>query len=92
MSTTSSASFLAPGLRLLGAAAALCTTSAIAAALLAGWQHAADPVWLAATPEVLAEVAACDGEATRLDRDLCKQALVAARTSPDVRIYAAVTR
>lgn len=37
MSTTSSASFLAPGLRLLGAAAALCTTSAIAAALLAGW-------------------------------------------------------
>ena len=91
MSTTSSL-FLAPGARLLGAAAALCTTAAIAAALLAGWEHAADPVWLAATPEVLAEVAACDREATRFERDLCKQTLVAARTTPDVRVYAAVTR
>ena len=92
MSTTSSASFLAPGLRLLGAAAALCTTSAIAAALLASWQHKADPVWLAATPEVLAEVAVCDREATRIERDLCKQVIVASRMPSETRVYATASR
>lgn len=80
---------LAPGARPVCAAAALCTTATIAAALLAGWQHQAGPVWLAATPEVLAEVAVCDGEATRSERDLCKQAIVVARTSTDARRYAA---
>jgi len=85
---TGSSLFLAPGARLLGAAAALCTTAAIAAALLAGWQHSADPVWLAATPEVLAEVAVCDSEATRIERDLCKQGIVVARTSSEARVYA----
>ena len=92
MSTTSSASFLAPGLRLLGAAAALCTTSAIAAALLAGWQHAADPVWLAATPEVLADVAACDAELSRAERERCKQCIVAARAPSETRSYPMASR
>jgi hypothetical protein len=53
-----SASFLPPGARLLCAAAALCTTGALAAVLLSAWHHQADPLWLAATPEVLADVAA----------------------------------
>jgi hypothetical protein len=53
-----SASFLPPGARLLCAAAALCTTGALAAVLLSAWHHQADLLWLAATPEVLADVAA----------------------------------
>ena len=83
-----SASFLPPGARLLCAAAALCATGAMAALLLSAWQHQADPLWLAATPEVLAEVAVCDREATRIERDLCKQGIVAARTSSEARVYA----
>ncbi len=37
------ASFLPPGARLLCAAAALCTTGALAALLLSAWHHQADP-------------------------------------------------
>lgn len=84
-------SFLPPGGRLLCAAAALVTTCALAATLLASWQHRAEPVWLAATPEVLAEVAACDSERDRLLRVRCKQGIVAARASLDKRTYAAAS-
>ena len=86
------APFLSPGARLLGAAAALCTTAALAAALLAGWQHKADPVWLVATPQVLAEVAVCDAEASRAARESCKQGIVAARAPSPSRAYRTASR
>lgn len=89
---STTASFLSPAARLFCAAAALVTTCALAAILLAGWQHQAEPVWLAATPEVLAEVAACDSERDRLQRVRCKQGLVAARASSDTRPYPVASR
>lgn len=49
-------------------------------ALLLVWHLQADPVWLAATPEVLAEVTACDQARDRSQRTRCKRALVLART------------
>lgn len=84
--------FLPPGARLLCAAAALCTTGALAAMLLAAWQHQADPVWLAATPEVLADVAACDAELSRAERERCKQGIVAARAPSESRTYPMASR
>lgn len=86
------ASFLPPGARLLCAAAALCTTGALAAVLLSAWHHQADPVWLAATPEVLADVAACDAELLRAERERCKQGIVAARAPSETRTYPMASR
>lgn len=76
--------------RILCAAAALCTTSAITAALLSGWHHQADPVWLAATPAVMAELATCDAQPARAERDQCKQDVVAARAP--TRVYPLAAR
>ncbi len=49
-------------------------------ALVLAWHQQADPVWLAATPDVLAEVAACEQARDRGQRTQCKRALVLART------------
>ena len=87
-----SASFLPPGARLLCAAAALCATGAMAALLLSAWQHQADPLWLAATPEVLADVAACDAETSRAARERCKQGIVSARAPSETRSYPMASR
>lgn len=87
-----SASFLPPSARLLCAAAALCATGAMAALLLSAWQHQADPLWLAATPEVLADVAACDAETSRAERDSCKQSIVAARAPSETHSYPMASR
>jgi len=86
------ASFLSPGARLLCVAAAVCTTGALAGALLSAWHHQADPVWLAATPEVLADVAACDAELSRAERERCKQGVVAARAPSESRSYPMASR
>ncbi len=86
------ASFLPPGARLLCAAAALCTTGALAGVLLSAWHHRADPVWLAATPEVLADVAACDAETSRTARESCKRGVVAARAPSETRSYPMASR
>ena len=58
----------------------------------AGWQHKADPVWLVATPQVLAEVAVCDAEASRAARESCKQGIVAARAPSPSRAYRTASR
>jgi hypothetical protein len=87
-----SASFLPPGARLLCATAALCTTGALATLLLAAWHHQADPLWLTATPEVLADVTACDAEATRTARESCKQGIVTARAPSETRSYPMASR
>jgi hypothetical protein len=84
--------FLPPGARLLCAAAALCTAGALVAVLLSAWQHQADPLWLAATPEVLADVAACDAEPSRAERESCKQGIVAARAPSESRSYPMASR
>ncbi len=47
--------------------------------LVLNWQLQADPVWLAATSDVLAEVAACELSPDRSQRTHCKRALVLAR-------------
>ena len=86
------ASSLPPGTRLLCAAAALCTTGALAAVLLSAWHHQADPLWLTATPEVLADVAACDAEPTRASRESCKRSIVAARAPSETRSYPLASR
>lgn len=62
--------------------AASVSTFGILGAVASAWQQQADPVWLAATPEVLAEVAACDQTRERRLRVQCKRALVLARTQP----------
>ncbi len=49
-------------------------------ALVLAWHQQADPVWLSATPDVLAEVAACEQARDRGQRTQCKRALVLART------------
>lgn len=85
-------SFLPPGARLLCAAAALCTTGALAAVLLSAWHHRASPVWLAATPDVLADVGACDAEPTRAEREGCKQGIVAAHAPSESRTYPLASR
>lgn len=84
--------FLSPGARLLCAAAALCTTSAITAALLAAWHHKADPVWLAATPELRAALEACNAEGSRAEHERCKRSLLAARAPSDSRSYPMASR
>lgn len=86
------ASFLPPAARLLCASAALCTTGALAAVMLSAWHRQADPLWLAATPEVLADVAACEGEASRTARESCKQGIVAARAPSETRTYPMASR
>lgn len=47
--------------------------------LLLGWHLQAEPVWLAATPAVLAEVAGCERIRVRPARLLCMRTLVLAR-------------
>lgn len=84
--------FLTPGARLLCAAAAVCTTGALAGMLLSAWHHRADPLWLAATPDVLADVAACDAELARAERERCKQGIVAARAPSESRSYPVASR
>lgn len=73
---------LSPTVRLLAAALALATTAIVGGVLLGAWSSRADPTWLRATPEVLAEVAACDELRDRAVRDGCKRSVVAARTVP----------
>lgn len=48
-------------------------------ALVSVWHLQAGSVWLAATPELLAEVAVCERGQDRHARTQCKQALVLAR-------------
>jgi hypothetical protein len=66
-------------LRLACAAAALATTATLAAALLGSWHASSPPLWLAATPEVMAEVARCEQLAGFERQMSCKQEIVAAR-------------
>lgn len=47
--------------------------------LLLAWHLQAEPVWLAATPAVLAEVATCERVKARLARLQCLHELVLAR-------------
>jgi hypothetical protein len=60
--------------------------------LLSAWHHRADPLWLAATPEVLADVAACDAEASRAAREICKRGIVAARAPSETRSHPMASR
>ena len=83
---------LPPSARLLCAALALVTTSALAAVLLAGWHHASEPLWLAASPEVMAEVAACESKHDRIERVRCKQGVVAARAPNGQQAYPVAAR
>lgn len=82
------------GARLLCAALALVTTSApaTAAVLLASWHHASELLWLEASPEVIAEVAACDSERERIERVRCKRGIVAARALNGQQPYPVATR
>ncbi len=60
--------------------AASVASLSILGALVLAWHLQADPMWLAATPDVLAEVAACEQASERSQRTQCKRALVLART------------
>ena len=55
--------------------AAFCTLGTLAV----NWYLQADPIWLAATPDVLAEVAACEQSPDRSECTHCKRAMVLAR-------------
>ena len=68
-----------PGGRALCAAAALATTATLATTLLGAWYRSSPPLWLAATPELLAEVARCEQLAGFDSRTRCKEEIVAAR-------------
>ena len=59
-------------------AAALASLGSLGA-LVSAWHLQAGSVWLLATPELLAEVAACERRQDRHARTQCKQALVLAR-------------
>jgi hypothetical protein len=54
----------------------------IVGALVSAWHLQAHPIWLAATPQVLAEVAACEQARDRSTRTQCKRVLVLARALP----------
>lgn len=70
--------------------AASMVTFGILGTLVSTWHQQADPVWLTATPAVLAEVAACDQARDRSQRTQCKRALVHARAhqQPDALLAA----
>lgn len=73
-------SVLPPHVRATCLAAASVASFGILGALVSAWHLQADPVWLAATPDVLAEVAACEHARDRGQRTQCKRALVLVRT------------
>lgn len=60
--------------------AASVATFGILCGLATAWHLQTAPLWLTATPEVLAEVAACEQARDRGQRTQCKRALVLART------------
>jgi hypothetical protein len=51
----------------------------ITSALLLAFHGASPARWLLPTPDVLESVASCEQQATRRERDTCKQAVVAMR-------------
>lgn len=65
--------------RLACATASAAATAGIVGILLLGWDSQGDARWIAATPQVMSEVAGCDRRPSRSLRTQCKQALVAAR-------------
>ena len=63
--------------RLVAAAMALTMAISLLSALVLAFDSASPAQWLAATPEVLRAVSACDAQRARADRQTCKQELVA---------------
>jgi hypothetical protein len=77
--------------RLAAAAAATAATLTLGAGLLGAFHAAAPPQWLPASPDVLAELARCDGRPGRADREQCRQRVALQRLEPanaEVRLAA----
>lgn len=72
---------ITPQARLLSAVAAFATTCLLTLTLLGLFDQASPEVWLAATPELLAEVSHCQQLAGRVARADCINAGVVARAS-----------
>jgi len=70
-----------PQTRLLCAFAAFATTGVLTASILGLFEQASPDVWLAATPELLAEVSRCEQIAGRVQRTDCINAVVVAHAS-----------
>lgn len=63
--------------RLVAAAMALTMAISLLSALVLTFDSASPAQWLAATPDVLSAVSACDAQSARNDRQACKQELAA---------------
>lgn len=63
--------------RLVAAAMALTMAVGLLSALVLTFDGASPAQWLVATPDVLDAVSACDAQRARIDRQVCKQELVA---------------
>lgn len=71
-------SLLTPGQRLLAAVVAASASSALIGVLLLSFHYSSPDVWLKPTPEMLADLAACERRAVPAERVPCKQRLAAA--------------
>jgi len=60
--------------------------------LLVGWHRATEPVWLVATPEVMAEVAACDSKRDLIERVRCKRGIGGGRAPNGQQVYPVAAR
>jgi hypothetical protein len=76
---------LSPGLRLACAAGACAVTVALGGGIAGLYDEASQPMWLVATPQVLAEIALCDREASFVLREQCRQDYVASRLPVEAR-------
>ena len=62
--------------RLAAATAATAVTACIGAGLLGAFHASSPPQWLPASPEVLADLARCDVQPARAEREQCRQQVV----------------
>lgn len=76
---------VSPALRMACAAAACAITVALGGGIAGLYDEASQPMWLVATPQVLAEIAQCDREATFVLREQCRQDYVASRLPVEAR-------
>lgn len=74
---------LSRGSRALCAAGAGIVSLTLCGGLAGLWQAGAEPLWLAATPAVAAQLAQCEQAPSRAARQQCKQQYVAARLAPE---------
>ncbi len=65
-----------PASRVAGALIAVAAGGSVLSAVVVGFHLQAPAAWLANTPQVLAEAAACERRGARADRDACRQRLV----------------